>query len=981
MKKSKAFSNLIRMLVFVLFFSVTTQTTQSKSYAANVDSPEVWDIVDEGFSDYESGWGLSKGSSTSDETGGITQGDGYVTIEESLEAPNYAWRFLTKNDFTLPEGEFTFEFKAKVNGPSTGNQVGVRLNNKLVAIYLSNDGVTGTIRDRVTNPTQTLSIDTSKDNVYRVVVNSDYRFDVYVNGQYMMSSYGSNESGGKLIKIGAESSASAYMDVDYFKMSNGVFVPDGAEPTVDKTTLETVIAKAEALVEEATIGVEPGHYPQSAVDALHAAITEAKALLNNDGIEQSQVNEMVASIEKSISKFKNSINYAPATFPVFEYQKVVIDPLEMNYNPTGEYDFPTVIKASDYFENPLGEYYMYYGPHDSPGGISLSYADSPEGPWTEYEANPVISRNNPPHYSVSHVASAHPIWIEEENKLYMYFHGENNTTRLSTSEDGIHFEYEKVVVTTADFDHVSEASYARVFEYTIPDKNNKYVMLLMGNNKESRKIYLAWSNDGKNWETQRTPFISPINNGTFDHKGNLSGAYYFPWEGRHYVTIHAGDGNQYLVEVGENFDCEIHHGAFHEATGDYPDYGRVASRSFIQEGDTVYMFYEVGQRGSTKIALAKSFPREELEKLNKVELSIKNTTIQKDSSTSLDITAKRKNGEQVDLNETTVEYFSSNPDVATVSDGKLHTHQEGTVEVWVEVTLDNVIVASNKLFIEVRDGFVWDIVDESFTDYAREWGISQGSRTSDETGEITQGDGYVTILENLDQGNSAYRYLTKNNFYVPEGEYTFEFRTRVNAPSTGNEVGVRVNGELMSVFITYDGEKGTIQNKISNPTQSISIDTSQYHVYRVVVNNDYTFDIYVDGEYVWSGNAVVQSHDNLIKMGADTPSSANMDVDYFKMNTGALIPEVKIDISVMKELIEQFGSSGDLQNPLKLQLENNLKNAQHHYDSGKLSQAIKQMETFIRHLHNSGLSNLITDQAKEELEKDSNSLIEDWKSE
>jgi len=47
----------------------------------------------------------------------------------------------------------------------------------------------------------------------------------------------------------------------------------------------------------------------------------------------------------------------------------------------------------------------------------MAYADSPEGPWKEYEANPLIAREWAPHYKVSHVSGPHAIWIEEERRL------------------------------------------------------------------------------------------------------------------------------------------------------------------------------------------------------------------------------------------------------------------------------------------------------------------------------------------------------------------------------------------------------------------------------------------------------------------------------------------------------------------------------------------------------------------------------------
>lgn len=246
--------------------------------------------------------------------------------------------------------------------------------------------------------------------------------------------------------------------------------------------------------------------------------------------------------------------------PLFYYEQTIIDPEHMMYDPTGEYDFPTVIRAEDYFDEPLGIYYMYYGPHDRPGGIALAYADSIEGPWIEYSGNPIIARDWQPHYSVSHVASAHPIWNEEEEKLFLYFHGENSVTRLATSEDGIHFDYEQVVISTSDFTGINEASYARVFEHELEGKDNRYVMTLMGNNNGTRKIYLAWSKDGREWETQQEPLISPQPG----QGGNLSGAYYFPYNGNHYVTVHGGSGNQYVIDVGGNFDQEIHLGAYYQ---------------------------------------------------------------------------------------------------------------------------------------------------------------------------------------------------------------------------------------------------------------------------------------------------------------------------------------------------------------------------------------------------------------------------------
>ncbi|MGY8776439.1 MAG: hypothetical protein ACKVLK_17135, partial [Spongiibacter sp.] len=55
--------------------------------------------------------------------------------------------------------------------------------------------------------------------------------------------------------------------------------------------------------------------------------------------------------------------------PNLNHQALLLDPNNLNYNPTGEIIFPSLIKVSDNASNTLGNYYLYYAPHDAPGGI------------------------------------------------------------------------------------------------------------------------------------------------------------------------------------------------------------------------------------------------------------------------------------------------------------------------------------------------------------------------------------------------------------------------------------------------------------------------------------------------------------------------------------------------------------------------------------------------------------------------------------
>lgn len=294
-----------------------------------------------------------------------------------------------------------------------------------------------------------------------------------------------------------------------------------------------------------------------------------------------------------------------APLPEFRHRSVVLDYQDLRYNPTNDAIIPSVIPAAEHFTKPLGRYYMYYAPHDAPGGICLAYAGRLEGEWKEYAANPLIAREWTPHYRVSHVSGPHAIWIAEERKLFLYYHGENGVTRIASSTDGIRFAYEGVAVTTAMFDGVSEASYARIFRRTLPGRDNRYIMLLMGNNRGTRRIYLAWSKDGRAWETRRQPLVDPPP-GT----SQVAQAWYFPWRGKEYLIYHAHvAGNEtvadlHVSEVEPAFERTRHLGIFYPHTSAGADNVAQMSPCIVEEGGRLYLFTNIGPRLHQKIALA-----------------------------------------------------------------------------------------------------------------------------------------------------------------------------------------------------------------------------------------------------------------------------------------------------------------------------------------------------------------------------------------
>jgi hypothetical protein len=292
----------------------------------------------------------------------------------------------------------------------------------------------------------------------------------------------------------------------------------------------------------------------------------------------------------------------PAGFPTYQYIGTPFTKANLRYNPTGELIFPSLRGVYDKISGGLGRYYLYYAPHDSPGGICLAYGNSLSGQFTEYANNPIIKNVWSPHYSVSHVSSPHVIWNASNRKFYLYFHGENNTTRMAWSTDGVNFTYFGTVLTTANVPGTSETSYARVFEHSVPGLGNKYIIIFMGNAGGSRKIFWGWSNDGKTFSYDPTPLVSPSGDG----QTNISAPALLKRNSTAYIVYHGNSGKMFLTEVGNSFDREVHLGVFHTPLAGAPDRGRSAAPAFGTDGGVEYMFYEAGPRLDATIAVARA---------------------------------------------------------------------------------------------------------------------------------------------------------------------------------------------------------------------------------------------------------------------------------------------------------------------------------------------------------------------------------------
>ncbi len=317
------------------------------------------------------------------------------------------------------------------------------------------------------------------------------------------------------------------------------------------------------------------------------------------GLSSSEVSELYSnpgSADLSDTDTVTDIQYS--------YQGLAFDPAAPSYSPADEWIFPSIIETSK-LSNPLGQYHLYTAPHGTNStkdgetvGIALFYSDTLDNnSWTEYSGNPIV---DPSDFSgVSHISSPHAIYVDEYNKVLLYAHGDNDTTRwwYDSVGDGASFNYGGVAVDTSMMSNSSEASYARVYDYAIPDRTNSYTMFFMDNQGGTRHIRLATSDDAKDWTVDPDEVVTPQS----QHDGNVSNPFFFRYNGDYLVAFHASSDRMYAMECGQNVDLENYRGEIMAPVSQ--DDGGIAGPFFVKDGSgNAYIYYTSGPRLDTAIA-------------------------------------------------------------------------------------------------------------------------------------------------------------------------------------------------------------------------------------------------------------------------------------------------------------------------------------------------------------------------------------------
>ncbi len=269
--------------------------------------------------------------------------------------------------------------------------------------------------------------------------------------------------------------------------------------------------------------------------------------------------------------------------PEFTFQGVALHPEGLLYAPTEQLVHPSIIKMEGRVKNPLGRYYMYYSPHKHIG-ISMAYSDSIEGPWTEYNDNPVLKGPSAPDIR----------WIADIGKFYMWGHRKNSQTEFWTSDDGLSFEYRGVSITAKNIG-TRNATYTRIYEYPIERYKSKYIMLYSGFIEERgiRCVWLAHSTDAKNWIQMKNPLVEPIEG----ENNDIYGASLLQWAGRNFIVYqdHTSwrGGNIKYVEVDRDLNPVGNQGKrfiLIDPPPDPPLKDRYRGGEFYLENETLYMY-------------------------------------------------------------------------------------------------------------------------------------------------------------------------------------------------------------------------------------------------------------------------------------------------------------------------------------------------------------------------------------------------------
>lgn len=184
--------------------------------------------------------------------------------------------------------------------------------------------------------------------------------------------------------------------------------------------------------------------------------------------------------------------------------------------------------------------------------------------------------------------------------------------------------------------------------------------------------------------------------------------------------------------------------------------------------------------------------------------------------------------------------------------------------------------------------------------------------------------------------------------------------------------------EVKEFVVTVLAEPSVFLSSVSLGNELVQDFTPEKEEYTVVLPYG-TIDVPIASANVMDPQATVEIQDAETVDGVTKIIVTSPELNLSKTYRFKLEVTTETDaFAAIRSYIEANELSGDLGHSMAVKLVNKLNQAEKMRDMDKTKQAIKHMEDFIKHLHNKGQQDRITDEIKTTLEADAEVLIAVW---
>jgi N-acetyl-beta-hexosaminidase len=356
-----------------------------------------------------------------------------------------------------------------------------------------------------------------------------------------------------------------------------------------------------------------------------------------------------------------------------------------------------------------------------------------------------------------------------------------------------------------------------------------------------------------------------------------------------------------------------------------------------------------------------------VDKLKSVTITADKTELGITDKGMFSISGKLDSGIDADLTKATIQYTSSNTEVASVDNNGVITHnKEGNAVITAIVNLYGSIIQSNNIPIVV--------------DYTAP--VTSAKVIGNGSNDWHNSNVTVTLNsnDNLTGLNRTEYRIGESGDWIPynnpidinqEGVYTLEYRSldRVGNMEETKQQIIKIDKTMPHFNLIVNG---------NNLNDGASFDDYLPLTFNVAddLSGIASAKITIDGEVFVIDTKTQQDVviDMAGKPGSYTALVTLEDVAGNQLET-SLNFNVTTSINSMMQLVSNFIHSGELTGPIIPQLTNHLKQAQHQLDIGNPDNADMHIQDFLFHLNNNALINYSSEKAKTVLNADAQKIL------